>query len=96
VNLRLVRFSLGAGMRSAAEAIADKVVPAIRARPGCEKCLFFADYDEGDYGIVVLWESKQAAEAAASVISPILTPALKEAGVIAEKRNLYEVYEPSI
>jgi quinol monooxygenase YgiN len=94
VNLRLVQFSLGAGKRSAAKAIADKVVPAIRARPGCEKCVFFADYDTGDYGLVVLWESKEAAEAAASVIGPIMTAALQEAGVITEKRTLYEVYEP--
>ena len=28
MNLRLVQFSLGPGKRSAAEAIADKVVPA--------------------------------------------------------------------
>jgi hypothetical protein len=56
--------------------------------------VFFADYDTGDYGLVVLWESKEAAEAAASVIGPIMTAALQEAGVITEKRTLYEVYEP--
>ena len=94
MNIRLVQFSLGPGKRSAAEAIADKVVPSIRAQPGCERCEFFADYEAGDYGIVVLWASKQAADAAASVISPILTPALAETQRTAESRRLFEVYEP--
>ena len=94
MNLRLVQFSLGPGKRSAAEAIADKVVPAIRAQPGCERCVFFADYEAGDFGIVVLWASKQAADAAAAVISPILTPALAEAKVSAESRRLFDLYEP--
>ena len=94
MNLRLVHFSLGPGKRSVAESIADRVVPAIRAQPGCDRCTFFADYEAGDYGIVVLWASKQSAEAAASVISPILTAALAEAKRSAESRRLFDVYEP--
>jgi hypothetical protein len=34
--IRLVQFSLGKGKRPAAEAIADKIVPAIRAK-GCDR-----------------------------------------------------------
>jgi len=94
MNLRLVQFSLGPGKRSVAEAIADKVVPAIRAQPGCDRCEFFADDEVGDYGLVVLWASKHAAEAAASVISPILTPLLAEAKRTAESRHLFDIYEP--
>jgi hypothetical protein len=94
MNFRLVQFSLGPGKRSVAEAIADEVVPAIRAQQGCDRCEFFADYEAGDYGIVVLWASKQAAEAAASVISPILTPLLVEAKKTAESRRLFDIYEP--
>jgi quinol monooxygenase YgiN len=89
----LVQFSLGPGKRAAAEEIADKGVPAIRARPGCIRCEFFADNDAGDYGLVVLWESKQAADAAAVVISPIMMPAMEKAGTTA-KIHLYDVYEP--
>jgi hypothetical protein len=94
MNLRLVQFNLGPGRRSEAEAIADKVVPNIRKRPGCVRCEFFADPDSGDYGLVVLWESKEAAEAAASVIGPILMPLLKEAH-ISQSPRLFEVYEPT-
>ena len=53
--VRLVQFSLGTGRRSAAEAIADKVVPPIRAQKGCIRCEFFTDDVAGDYGMVVLW-----------------------------------------
>ncbi|MGH6738618.1 MAG: putative quinol monooxygenase, partial [Bradyrhizobium sp.] len=83
MNLRLVQFSLGPGKRAVAESIADKIVPAIRARPGCERCVFFADNDAGDYGLIVLWESAHAAEAAAAVIGPIFMPALQAAGTSA-------------
>src|SRR5258708_21139342 len=76
VNVRLVQFNLGAGQRSAAQAIANKIVPEIRAQQGCERCEFFADDSTGDYGLVVLWESHQAADAAAMLITPILMPAL--------------------
>ena len=91
--IRLVQFSLGSGKRSVAEALADKVVPAIRAQQGCDRCEFFADDEAGDYGIVVLWASKQAADAAVSVISPILMPALADAKG-APNIRLFDVYEP--
>lgn len=91
--IRLVQFSLGTGKRPAAEAIADKVVPAIRAQKGCIRCEFFADDEAGDYGMVVLWQSKQAADAAYLVINPILNAGLAAANATASKR-LFEVYEP--
>ena len=90
--IRLVQFSLGAGKRAAAEAIADKMVPAIRAQKGCDRCEFITDNAAGDYGIVVLWASKPEADAAASVISPILMTAL--AGAKGTSIRLFEVYEP--
>ena len=92
--IRLAQFSLGSGKRSAAEAIADKIVPAIRARKGCERCEFIADDAAGDYGIVVLWASKEAADASYEVINPMLQPALSEAGAKGTSIRLFEVYEP--
>jgi hypothetical protein len=89
--IRLVQFNLGTGKRSEAEAIADKIVPAIRSQKGCDRCEFIVDDAAGDYGMVVVWESKQAADAAFLVINPILTSAL--AGIKPSTR-LFEVYEP--
>jgi Antibiotic biosynthesis monooxygenase len=91
--IRLVQFNLGTGKRPAAEAVADKVVPAIRDQKGCERCEFFTDDATGDYGMVVFWQSKQAADAAYLVINPILEGALAVAKASATKR-LFEVYEP--
>ena len=93
MNLRLVQFSLGPGKQSAAESIADKVVPKIRAQKGCIRCEFFADHESGDYGIVVLWESRKAAVDASGVIGPVLMPAVASAGASPDIR-LFDVYEP--
>ena len=94
MHLRLVQFNLGPGARATAEAIAHRVVPVIRAQPGCDRCEFFADYEAGDYGIIVLWASKRDADAAAGVVSPILSPALAQAMATGDHRRLFEVYEP--
>jgi hypothetical protein len=94
MNLRLVQFNLGPGARATAEAIADRVVPVIRAQPGCDRGEFFTDDDTGDYGVIVLWASKHDADTAAGVVSPILSAALAEAKATGERRRLFEVYEP--
>lgn len=93
MNLRLVQFSLGSGQGNTAKRIADKVVPAIRAQQGCDRCEFFADNETGDYGLIVLWTSKQAADAAAEVIGPVLRPALAAAKASPNIR-LFDVYDP--
>jgi len=92
--IRLVQFSLGTGKRSAAEVIADKIVPAIRAQKGCDRCEFITDDSAGDYGLVVLWASKEAADASYSVINPLLQAALSRAGAKGTSIRLFEVYEP--
>jgi quinol monooxygenase YgiN len=92
--VRLVQFSLGTGKRPAATAVADKIVPAIRGQKGCDRCEFITDDSAGDYGIVVLWASKEAAEAAYEVINPMLQPALSEAGAQGTSIRFFEVYEP--
>ena len=93
-NMRLVQFNLGPNRAAEAQTIAKKIVPAIRAQPGCERCEFFADDETGDYGMVVLWASKPAADAAAAVIGPQLLPAVASAGATPNIR-LFSVYEPS-
>ena len=93
MNLRLVQFSLGSGQGAVARAIADNVVPAIRAQQGCDRCEFFADDETGDYGLFVLWVSKQAADAASAVIGPVLRPALAAAKASPNIR-LFEIYNP--
>ena len=93
MKIRLVRFNLGPGRRSEAEAIADKVVPLIRAQRGLERCEFITDDQTGDYGLVVLWSTQEAADAASQVVSPVLMRALAEAKASPDIR-LFDVYEP--
>ena len=95
MNLRLVQFNLGPGRRPAAQAIADQIVPAIRAQKGCERCEFYGNEASGDYGLVALWTSVQAADAASSVISPMLHAAVTTAEAKGRPSiRLFEVYEP--
>ncbi len=73
---RLVRFTFGPGKHAQAESLARTLVPAIRARQGCNSVTFFGDATDGEYGLYALWESKEDAESAASVIGPILQQGL--------------------
>ena len=93
--VRLVQFSLGTGKRPAAEAVADKVIPIIRKQPGCERAEFFMDDEAGDYGFVVLWASKQAADDSYQIVYPIFSAAVAVAAVKgAPSIRTLEVYEP--
>ena len=91
---RLVRFTLGPGARSAAEKVADEFVPAIRAQKGCKECVFIGDDEDGEYGMVVLWDTKEEADAAAAVIGPRLASTLAEIVKEPASMRLFEVYEP--
>ena len=70
--VRLVRFALGPGNRAVAQAIADDLAPQIAAQPGCGGVTVFGDDSDGQYGMVVHWDTQADANAAAAVISPQL------------------------
>jgi hypothetical protein len=93
--IRLVQFSLGQGKRSAAESVADKVIPAIRRQPGCDRAEFYLDDAAGEYGFIVLWATQQAADASYPLIYPILTSAVEAAGGNGSMSiRTHAVYEP--
>jgi quinol monooxygenase YgiN len=69
---RLVRFSFGPGNHEAAQALADDIAPQIETQPGCKGVTVFGDEADGAYGLFVLWDSEQNANAAAQVIRPKL------------------------
>ena len=70
--VRLVRFAFGPGKHDAAQNLANDLVPAISARPGCMGATCFGDSSSGEYGLYVLWDSKENADSAAAVIGPKL------------------------
>ena len=91
---RLSMLTLGPGMRSTAEKLADQFAPVLEAQKGFKKVIFFGDEAEGNYGSLSLWESKEDIEAAAAVIGPQVEQA--ESGIVKGPtvRRLFEVYEP--
>ena len=70
--IRLVRFSFGPGKQSEAQAIADEIVPLIAGQPGCQRVTLCGDDSDGEYGIVVYWDTREQANEAAVVVSPKL------------------------
>ena len=93
--IRMVQFSLGTGKRLAAEAVADQLIPAVRKQPGCERAEFHMDDEAGEYGFIVLFASKKAAEDAYPVIFPIFSAAIVAAGAIGKPSiRTLEVYQP--
>ncbi len=88
---RLVLFKFGPGMREAADALAADLGPQIRGLSGFQSVTFFGDDTDGQYGLFVLWESREDADVAADVIAPQLMSHLE--GKVTEKptRRLYDV-----
>ena len=90
---RLVRFNLGPGARTAAEEIAGRVVPAIEAQKGLKGVTFFGEDNEGEYGLFVLWDSREDAETAAVAVGPQLQGALSGVVKAPPDIRLFEVIE---
>ena len=90
---RLVLFTLGNDGRSKAQSLADDLAPAISAQKGCAGVTFFGDATGGEYGLFVLWESKEDAEAAAGVIGPRLMEGLKGSVEAPPDIRLFEVID---
>ena len=68
--------------------------PQIRGLGGCKSVTVFGDDLDGQYGLFVLWDTQEDADAAASVIAPQLQANL--AGKVTEEttRRLFTVIEP--
>jgi heme-degrading monooxygenase HmoA len=69
---RLVRFSFGPGKHAEAQSIAENIAPLIASQPGCQSVIVFGDDTDGEYGIFVLWNTEDNANAAAQVVRPKL------------------------
>lgn len=93
--VRLVRFSFGPGKHDEAERLANDLVPAIKARPGCGGVTCFGDAASGEYGLYVLWDSQANADAAREVIGPRLQQHLAGNAQRPPDMGLFEVIASS-
>ena len=69
---RLVRFKLVPGSEAKAQELADELAALIADQPGCQAVTIFGDHGDGEYGIYVLWDTQEHADAAAGLVRPQL------------------------
>jgi quinol monooxygenase YgiN len=88
---RLLLFTLGPGKRDVAQTVADDMPPKIAAMPGCRSVTVFGDDSDGTYGIFVLWETEENANAAAPIIRPQVDERIAAHVVEEPQPRLFEV-----
>jgi len=69
---RLVRSSFGPGKHAAAQEIDDNIAPLMSAQSGCQGLTVFGDETDDEYGIFVLLDTEDKANAAAQLVRPKL------------------------
>jgi len=91
---QLVMLTIGPGMRSTGEGLADQFGSALKSLKGFISVTFIGNVEVGEYGSLSIWESKEDAEAAAAAMGPKLEQAVS--GIVKEQptRRFFEVYEP--
>jgi heme-degrading monooxygenase HmoA len=90
----LTTFNLGPGMRSAAEKSVDQSNPVIKKLKGFKGATYFGDVEVGEYHSLVIWESKENAEAARAIMAPKVQEAAGSILKAPPTRKVFEVYKP--
>ena len=88
---RLVRFTLAPGSETKAQKLADELTPLIAEQPGCQAVTIFGDHGDGQYGIYVLWDTQEHADAAAGLVRPQLDKHLAGSVTAPPEPKLYRV-----
>ena len=94
---RLIFVNAGPGKRAEVAKIADQMQPLIASLKGFVRLTFLVDEANGEYGILQLWETKAASEAADAIYSPKaqeLWATVSGAG--SRQIREFEVYEPAV
>jgi hypothetical protein len=66
----------GEGRRNGQDLV-DDLVPAIKSQPGCAGATFFTNKSDGESGLIVMWDSKDDADAEAALIGSWLSQGLQ-------------------
>ena len=91
---QLVMFTLGPGMRSTADKLADQFASAHKTLKGFKSATFIGDDTVGDYGALTLWETPEDLQAASNILRPKLQRALSGIAKGEPTVRVFEVYEP--
>ena len=73
--IRMLNFETTANEKAEVIRIMNETIPKIKSM-GCQDCMFIMHEGDNHYALLVFWESKQKADAAAPVIGPELLPTL--------------------
>jgi len=92
--IRMLNFQIEENKKSDLVTIMDQMIPKIRSLKGCKDCMFIMHESDDHYALLVWWNSKDDAEAAAAFIGPQLIPALNRISKENVSPRLYEVYQP--
>jgi len=90
----LVTFNLAPGKPKQREKLIQKFDPALKATKGFKQVTFLGNDETGQGGALMVWETKEDAEAAFQAMFPQLQQALE--GLVKEPpiRAVFEVIEP--
>ncbi len=92
--IRITTFKLGPGKLEEALELARKIDPVVRSQKGFKQVYFFGDDETGEYGGMILWDTKEDGQAAFNVVFPQVQQALQGRAQEPPKTGLYEVVEP--
>ncbi len=92
--VRITTYKLRPGKREEALELARNVDPIIRSQKGFKQMYFFGDDETGEYGGMVLWDTKEDGQDAFNVVFPLVQQALQGRAQEPPKTGLYEVVEP--
>lgn len=93
--IRMLNFQIQENKRSDVAIIMDRMIPKIRSLKGCKDCMFIMHESDDHYALLVFWNSKEDADAAAVFIGPQLIPSLNNISKESVSPRLYEVYQPA-
>ena len=93
--IRMLNFQIQENKKADVVMIMDSMIPKIRSLRGCKDCMFTMDETDDHYALLVFWDSKENANAAAGFIGPQLLPALNKISKENVFPRLYEVYQPA-
>lgn len=91
---RLIMFTLGEGKRAFAEGMAKQFYTVMQGLKGFKNATFVSDDVIGEYGVLSLWETKEDAESAGTVMGPGLQQALQGHVQGPPSIRLMEVFQP--
>ena len=93
--IRMLNFQIRENKKADLITIMDTIVPKIRSLKGCKDCMFVMHESDDHYALLVFWNSREDAEAAANFIGPQLLPPLNRISKETVSPRLYEVYQPA-